>query len=170
MGRGQRAHRLPFRKCLQSLMMRGRTRCCGLPLVIALASLPGAALLAQERDSAPQCDGQPVRTVDVRTDRPAFHGALAWWRKLARAFGLHHETTSPGLVRRFVSLDPGRACTEFRRSESERILRAQPYIADARVVTTRTTDGVHVDVSTVDEVPVVGGARASGVHIRALDF
>ena len=111
-----------------------------------------------------------MRTVDVRTDRPAFHGALAWWRKLARAFGLHHETTSPGLVRRFVSLDPGRACTEFRRSESERILRAQPYIADARVVTTRTADGVHVDVSTVDEVPVVGGARANGVHIRALDF
>ena len=84
---------------------------------------------------------------------------FAWWRNFARALGLHHTNTSEGLVRRFVSLDPGRQCTEFRRSESERILRAQPFLADATVRTARVGDSVSVAVSTVDEVPLVRAGR-----------
>jgi hypothetical protein len=95
---------------------------------------------------------------------------LAWWRRVARAIGLHHETTSPGLVRRFVSLDPGRGCTEFRREESERILRTQPFLADATVTTRRVGDSVRVSVSTVDEVPVVIGARVRGRKLHAANF
>src|SRR5439155_12422725 len=97
-------------------------------------------------------------------------GALAWWRKIARSIGLHHQTTSTGLVRRFVTLDPGDRCTEFRRTESQRILRAQPYIADAIVTTTRVGDGTRIEVSTHDEVPVVGSARVRGASIRALSL
>src|SRR6185503_11497268 len=66
----------------------------------------------------------------------------------------------------FVTLDPGEGCTEFRRAESERILRAQPFLADADVVANRVGDSVLVDVSTVDEVPVVAGGR---LHAGALD-
>jgi hypothetical protein len=37
-------------------------------------------------------------------------------------------------VRRFILLSPGEPCDELRRAESERILRAQPYLVDARIV------------------------------------
>jgi hypothetical protein len=116
------------------------------------------------------CEGVLVSTVNVRTDRPDFRGPAAWWRRFARSIGLHHTTTSEGLVRRFVSLDPGRRCTEFRRSESERILRAQPFLADAAVSTERLGDSVHVNVSTVDEVAVVAGARLQGAKVRAFNL
>jgi hypothetical protein len=126
----------------------------------------GAPLLAQEQ----ACNGLPVAAVEVRPERPVFRGPLAWWRAAARSLGLHHETTSAGLIRRFVTLDPGRPCTEFRRAETERILRAQPYIADAEVATLRTGDSVLVRVRTVDEVPVVAGARLRGAQPQALNL
>lgn len=116
------------------------------------------------------CEGAPVSVVQVETNRPQFSGMRAWWRKIARALGLHHETTAPGIVRRFVTLDPGKRCTEFRREESERILRAQPYLSDASVTTDRVGDSIHVNVATVDEVPVVGGARLRGASIQALSL
>lgn len=126
------------------------------------------AAQASTPDSVAACDGAAVQTVDVAATRPTFRGVLAWWRKVARAVNLHHRTTNEGLVRRFVTLDPGQRCTEFRRSESERILRAQPFIADATVITRRMGDSVHVDVSTVDESSVVGGARLRGASLQAL--
>ena len=129
---------------------------------------------AQEIDRAPvpapTCEGLLVDSVSIEADRPVFRGMLGWWRKLARSVGLHHRTTEPGLIRRFVSLDPGRRCTEFRRSESERILRAQPYIAGATVVTRQVGNRVRVDVSTVDEVPVVVAGRFRGASPQALNL
>lgn len=139
-------------------------------LAAALSAICVRAVRAQEPDSSTVCDGKLVYAVDVQANRPNFKGAMGWWRKIARGVGLHHETTSEGLVRRFVSLDPGRVCTEFRRSESERILRAQPYLSDAAVVTTQAGDSVHVRVSTVDEVPVVAGARLRGSRIEAVNL
>lgn len=124
-------------------------------------------LSAQRADTLEACDGLGVRSISVETAKPEFRGAAGMWRRIARALGLHHHTTNEGVVRRFVSLDPQRGCTEFRRSESERILRAQPYLADATVTTTRSGDSVHVDVSTVDEVPVLGSARLRHGKIAA---
>ena len=139
-----------------------------LTLTVALAVLvPARVIPAQTADSTFKCDGLSVRTVDVKTSRPNFRGTLGWWRKLARALRLHHATTNQGLVRRFVSLDPGESCSEFRRSESERILRAQPYLADASVTTRQVGDSILVNVATIDEVPVVAGARLRGAHIEA---
>jgi hypothetical protein len=139
-------------------------------LLAVSALYPARSVLGQQPDTTAACEGQPVRTVEVDTERPSFDGALGLWRKAARAIGLHHQTTSPGLVRRFVSLDPGMRCTEFRRSESERILRAQPFLADATVRTRRSGDSVHVSVSTVDEVPVIVGARLRGATIQAVNL
>ena len=131
---------------------------------------PMGQLGAQLPDTTARCDGSRVYAVDVETERPSFPGALGLWRKAARALGLHHQTTSPGLVRRFVSLDPGLRCTEFRRSESERILRAQPFLADASVKTRRLGDSIRVSVSTVDEVPVIIGGRLRGANVEAITF
>jgi hypothetical protein len=139
-------------------------------LVVAVGALPRSQALAQSADSTTRCDGMTVQRVDVQTHRPAFQGALASWRRIASAIGLHHETTTEGVVRRFVSLDPGLGCTEFRRSESERILRAQPFLSDASVVTTRDGDSVRVGVQTVDEAAIVAGARLRGSQVQALNL
>ena len=78
--------------------------------------------------------------------------------------GLHHATTTPGVVAAFLSLAPGKACTERRRAESERVLRAQPFLSDAAVRVSRDTGGtVAVVVSTTDEVPVLVTARFRGI-------
>ena len=152
-------------------MVQALSKRFGYSLLVAVtAQLPGPELAAQAADTAFQCDGRSVQTVDVATGRPVFKGALDWWRKAASSMGLHHQTTSEGLVRRFVTLDPGLGCTEFRRSESERILRAQPFLSDATVKTTQVGDSVRVDVATVDEVPLVAGARLRGTKIQAFNL
>ena len=144
----------------------GRTGCFLLLLGLTRPSLAQDTAIVEPGP----CAGLRVTEIEIEARRPEFRGALAWWRKFARALGMHHETTDAGLIRRFVTLDPGRPCTEFRRAESERILRAQPYLSDATVVTEQDGDGVRVAVSTVDEVPVVAGARVSGREIRALSL
>jgi hypothetical protein len=137
-----------------------------LPL-LALARVGGA----QDSAAAFKCDGMPVASISVETERPIFRGyVMERWRQFARSLGFHHQTTNRGLVRRFVSLDQGLGCTEFRRSESQRILRAQPYLADAVVSVNRLGDSVRVGVATIDEVPVVAGARLQGASLRALSI
>jgi hypothetical protein len=146
------------RNCLKHFTLRAT------PVLVLLLA---RSMSGQTPDSLSACDGMGVQSIAVETAKPGFRGAAGIWRRFARALGLHHHTTNVGVVRRFVSLDPQRPCTEFRRAESERILRAQPYIADATVTTVRSGDSVHVNVATVDEVPVVGGARLRQGKIAA---
>lgn len=138
-----------------------------LALVLGMLLAPQPAW-AQGEDTTMACEGLPISAVEVEANRPVFRGMLDWWRKAARAMGLHHETTARGLIRRFVTLEPGHRCTEFRRAESERILRSQPFLADASVTTRQLGDSVHVSVATVDEVPLVAGGRARGTSLQAL--
>jgi hypothetical protein len=138
-----------------------------LPALVALAAVtaPAAAQAQVAADStvpasAVACDGDTVRAVVVRAERPPFRGHMGLWRRLARSLGLHHSTTREAVIRRFVTLEPGQPCTEFRRAESERLLRAQPFLASATVRTLAEPDGgVTVEVETVDEVPAVFDAR-----------
>ncbi len=137
---------------------------------------PGAA--AQERAGAapadtgrtlPRCDGRIVSRLEIRPAPPPFGGAAKKWQTLARAVGLHHATTRPQVVRAFLALREGEPCTELRRAESERILRAQPFIADA-VVRAIPDDagGVRVVVETTDEIGAVIGGRLRGFIPDAL--
>ncbi|MDB4893703.1 MAG: hypothetical protein JWL61_5558 [Gemmatimonadetes bacterium] len=83
---------------------------------------------------------------------------------MAHAVGLHHATTRPGVIEAFLSLAPGRPCTEFRRAESERVLRAQPFLSDAIVRVERDSGGmVAVVVTTTDEIPVLVSGRFRGI-------
>lgn len=125
---------------------------------------------AGDAEPAARCDGAIVSSVEVMTQRPDFRArGDRWWRRVARSVGLRHHTTSAGIVRRFVSLEVGRPCTEFRRYESERILRSQPYLSSAAV---RTVDdgkgGVRVLVQTVDEVPAIVGLRIRNRTLAAV--
>jgi hypothetical protein len=73
-----------------------------------------------------------------------------------------HTTTRPELIRRFLLLHNGDACNELRRSESERILRAQPFIAEASVRLVKGPGDENVlEVRTSDEVALVLGVAAT---------
>ena len=90
-------------------------------------------------------------------------------RPLARGVGLHHTTTKAAVINRFLLLDVGRPCTERRRAESERILRFQPFLAEATVrAVPDTADGVRIEVETVDEIPSTFGMRFRDARPTAL--
>jgi hypothetical protein len=140
-------------------------------LVSAALSCVAARLLpAQNRGVAPDppCDGKRVTRVDIRPGRPPFEGTSSRWRNVARALGLHHATTRPGVIDAFLALDEGEPCSEVRRAESERVLRAQPFIATASVrAIPDGPDGVRVLVETTDEIPVLVAAQFRGLVPRA---
>lgn len=62
-----------------------------------------------------------------------------------------------------MTLDPGDTCSEFRRAESERLLRVQPFLATALVrAFPDGPTGTRLTVETTDEVPALIAARYSG--------
>jgi hypothetical protein len=133
-------------------------------LVSAVVPRLGAQAPAPVLPVTAGCDGQMVTRIEVRAAPPPFAGAAAKWRAAARAVGLHHATTQARVVEAFMALHVGRPCTEFRRAESERVLRAQPFIASASVtIAPDTGSGVVAIVETTDEIPVLVGGRFRGV-------
>lgn len=139
-------------------------------LLLALA-FPATRLSAQAAANAAWCEGRTVARVEIDAGRPPFSGTGARWRRAARAVGLHHLTTTDDVIRAFLALHVGRPCTEFRRAESERVLRSQPFLADAHVRVIPDTGGtVAALVTTTDEVPVLVNARFRGVAPEALSL
>ena len=114
------------------------------------------------------CDGKKVSAVMIqRSERTIMDKARApgWSRALLQPL-LLGATTRNSAIRPFLQLVEGGDCSERRRSESERVLRLQPYIADATVRTVDEPDGrVRVEVETVDDLrPILGlGLRGTKV-------
>ncbi len=132
------------------------------PVVLLLACATTAG--AQRVRRSFMCSGEIVSRVDIQPSPPPFSGAAKKWRALAHTVGLHHATTRRGVVEAFLSLAPGKPCTEFRRAESERVLRAQPFLSDAAVRVERDSGGmVAVIVTTTDEIPVLVSGRFRGI-------
>jgi hypothetical protein len=135
---------------------------------MALVITPVVALSAQQRVArAPSgrpvvvCAGQRVDDIIVYADAPALR-SLDRVPAVARAARALHRTTRPDVIRRFLLLEHHEPCTELRRAESERILRAQPFIAEARVfVVANGEGGVDVEVQTSDETALVLGGIVS---------
>ena len=135
---------------------------------MALVLTPFAALTAQQGAvRAPSgrpvvvCAGQRVDDVIVYADAPALRN-LDRVPAVARAARALHRTTRPDVIRRFLLIEHGEQCSELRRAESERILRAQPFIAEARVfVVANGEGGVDVEVQTSDETALVLGGIVS---------
>jgi hypothetical protein len=123
-----------------------------------LAAVPAAA---QDTTSVP-CAGQRVEDIVVYTAAPT----AAIMRRvpvIEKVVAAVHTTTRPELIERFVLLKRGDSCDELRRAESERILRAQPFIAEASVrAIPDSSGGVVIEVRTSDEVALVLGLSASG--------
>jgi hypothetical protein len=118
-----------------------------------------------------RCAGQRISDVIVLTQPPYAGGLLGRLAFVESAVRTLHATTRPEVVRRFLILSPGDACSELRRAESERILRAQPYLVDARVVPYDDGQGgVLLEVHTRDEFSgvIALAARTAAPPISAL--
>lgn len=115
-----------------------------------------AAILALSDTNAVPCDGRRVEAVAVNAQRPAFQGTASRWRTFARAMGLHHVTTRADVIRAFAFIEPGDICTAKRLSETARVLRSLPFLANANVKAVPVdSSGVAVEIETTDEVPVL---------------
>jgi hypothetical protein len=103
-----------------------------------------------------------VHEIVITPLSPFVSGVLERWQFVARFLNQSHVTTRREVVRGFLTLQEGQPCSEFRRAESERILRALPFIADALVeVQPDSAGGVRVLVETIDELTLVVSASAS---------
>jgi hypothetical protein len=102
------------------------------------------------------CAGQPISDIVVITQPPftdRLPARLEWVRRTARAL---HVNTQDDVVRRFLLMKVGDACNQIRRAESERILRAQPFLVDARIrVYDDEAGGVRLEVETRDDVSLI---------------
>ncbi|MEQ1692692.1 MAG: hypothetical protein ABMA00_15485 [Gemmatimonas sp.] len=102
------------------------------------------------------CAGQRISDVVIITQPPytdRLPERLEFLRRVARTI---HANTRDDVVRRFLLLRPGDACNQIRRAESERILRAQPFLVDARItVFDDEAGGVRLEVETRDEFSLI---------------
>jgi hypothetical protein len=127
-----------------------------------------AALQAQVPVLAPRipvvCNGQRISNIVVLTQPPYTDKLPKSLDFVRRGMVKFHANTSDDVVRRFLLFGVGDACTELERSESERILRVQPFLVDADVRAYSDGEGgVELEVETRDEFSVVAGLLVSGV-------
>jgi hypothetical protein len=129
--------------------------------LVALLLVGGAVPLSGQ--SSAICRGQRIDSIIVDAQAPTVAGL----RRVPLAGAVVRKThviTRGDIVRSFLQLRTGDRCTELRRAESERILLAQPFLADAdiQVVPTRS-GGVTLIVRTIDEAStVLSGSVGSG--------
>jgi hypothetical protein len=119
------------------------------------------------------CIGQPVHSIRVRSFGPytdRLREGFAWFGALVQGV---HVNTRPDVVRGFLQVREGQPCTEFARRESERVLRTQPFLVDARVVAHDDGNGgVILDVSTRDEFSALMevSTRSQSPLVRGVRF
>lgn len=91
-----------------------------------------------------------------------------FWEKAGNAV---HITTHRGVVRRSLLFRQGKPLEPLSLSESERLLRATPFIGDARVLVneaTSTDDSVDIIVVTKDNFSIGGSAAAAPPSPKAI--
>ena len=141
-----------------------RTATVAFALVAPLAALPAQDPTPPPDSLAvlPRCDGRVVSEVRIDARDPNLGRVFRRSRTLTRLVQQLHVTTKEDVLRRILVLRVGHRCTELRRAESERLLRAQPYLSDARVVARDDgMGGVRLEVTTWDELALVVGLGAN---------
>jgi len=138
-------------------------------LALLLAAVSATNAQSQSLSGLPiTCKGERISRIDIDASPPFRINGTNIWERAGRFAAKQHVTTKESVIRRYLALQLGDRCTEVRRAESERILRAQPFIADATVLAYDDGQGgVALTVSTVDEVSLIIGAGiggGSGVH------
>ena len=131
-------------------------------MLLLLAPLAVAAPQSRrprETVARPFCDGDTVTAIDIRAHPPTSSDAASDARAAtARALDIRHVIARPGLIAAYLRLAVGDVCTERDRQESERLLRAQPFIASASVQAQRESPGhVRITVDVTDEFSPIAG-------------
>jgi hypothetical protein len=138
---------------------------------------PRDSVPAPPRDTAPMlvvqkqaCAGQRITAVDIEREPPRIMGRDApLWRRAFFRFVFQHRTTEPWVVRDYLRFEGGDECDEFALEESVRLLRAQPFIADALIrLEPDSAGGVRAVVETVDEIPLVIGGELQDNRISGI--
>ncbi len=111
------------------------------------------------------CAGDTVTRIEVRSHPPSSRSAAEHAvAATSEAVSSRPNATRESVILAYVRLRAGEPCTEAARRESERLLRAQRFIASAAV--TAFTDGplrVRIRVDVVEELPwVIGGSVRDG--------
>jgi hypothetical protein len=143
---------------------------------LALLFAAASATMAQPQSlSGPPvtCKGERISRIDIDASPPFRITGNNMWQRAGRFAAKEHVTTRDPVIRRYLAFQVGDQCTEVRRAESERILRAQPFIADATVLAYADGAGrVAIRVTTVDEVTIIIGlglrAKSPNVHSALL--
>ena len=150
--------------------------------LVALAARESVAQSAEQReatlaDTMPRlrsCELRMVTAIDIKPQYPNLGGFFKRAPWVAGVVQDLHAVTREEVIRRFLALQVGDRCSELRRAESERILRQQPYLADARVVVRDDGNGgARLEVVTFDELSYVFGIAATtagGAGLTAFKF
>ncbi|HEX9310602.1 MAG TPA: hypothetical protein VF887_07305 [Gemmatimonadaceae bacterium] len=133
-------------------------------MALLLAAASATIAQPQSLNGLPvTCKGERISRIDIDAAPPFEITGTAMWQRALRYAAKQHVTTREAVIRRYLALQLGDRCTEVRRAESERILRVQPFIADASVIAYADGQGgVVLSVTTVDEVSVIVGAGIGG--------
>jgi hypothetical protein len=150
-------------------MIRGSARWALAPFAFALVVSSAEASAQETTSTTSPCDGKVVSAITITPSDPSFLSVPRRLRRLARSVGLLHTTSKAEVIGTFLHLEVGQRCTERQRAESERILRLQPFLADATVrAVPDTAGGVRIEVETIDEIPTVFGMHFHGMLPSAL--
>ncbi len=133
-------------------------------------AVPGATGSRRAPTAFVACDGDTVMAIDIRSRAATSTGLVRNARALtARVLHAPHVPTRPGVIAAYLRLAVGSVCTERDRLESERLLRAQPFIASAAVRAVRVAPRqVNLTVDVVDELRLMGGVGVSRGTLSSL--
>jgi hypothetical protein len=136
-----------------------------------LFSVSLAARAHAQAGAAVKCEGQIISDVQVQTRPPYYPRHGKWWESPIGILSSIHTNTKPDVVRRFLIVEPGQPCDDRRRSESERLLRAQPFIANASVSAYDDGNGgVIIVAQTTDELTTIidGGTSPNAPYLASI--
>jgi hypothetical protein len=131
---------------------------------------PPATRTMRELPAFVACDGDTVMAIDIRSRAVAAAGLAGDARALtARVLHSPHVPTRANVITAYLRLVVGSVCTERDRQESERLLRAQPFIASAAVRAVRVAPRqVRLTVDVVDETRLSAGVGVSRGTLSSL--
>ena len=131
---------------------------------LSLLLAPLASAFAQRVVGRTACNGEIVSAIDIHSHPPGATFVQNVWVAVGNFAGIHHVRTRDGVIKAYLRVEVGKRCMELDRSESERLLRAQRFIASATVNAVPDSAGqVRIVVEVIDDLaPIVGGSVGSG--------
>ena len=148
--------------------MRYASAVVGLAIATTRLAAQDTTAAAAPVPLGPRCNGETISIVTIDRSEPVIVERSTGWARPFLRFALAGAPTRSSAVAPFLFVRQGQQCTELLLAESERVLRAQPYLADARAVALPDTNGtVRIEFSTIDDIrPIVGLGMKDGSPSR----